>query len=64
MLKKLVKQTAIYGVSTIVVRMLNYLLVPFYTRIFLPEEYGVITELYAYMGFLLILLTYGLETGY
>ena len=63
-LKKLVKQTAIYGVSTIVVRMLNYLLVPFYTRIFLPEEYGVITELYAYMGFLLILLTYGLETGY
>jgi O-antigen/teichoic acid export membrane protein len=59
-----VKQTAIYGVSTIVGRLLNYLLVPFYTRIFVPSEYGVITELYAYVAFFLVLLTYGLETGY
>ncbi len=62
--KKLAGQTAVYGLSTIIGRLLNYLLVPFYTRIFLPEEYGVVTELYSYVAFLLILLTYGLETGY
>jgi len=62
--KKLLKDTAVYGLSTILGRLLNYLLVPFYTRIFLPEEYGVITELYAYVGFFLTLLTFGLETGY
>jgi O-antigen/teichoic acid export membrane protein len=43
---------------------MNYLLVPFYTRIFLEEEYGIITELYAYMAFLLVLLTYGMETSF
>ncbi len=62
--KKLLKDTAVYGLSTIVGRLLNYMLVPFYTRIFLPDEYGVITELYAYVGFFLTLLTFGLETGY
>ena len=46
-------------------RLLNYLLLtPFYTRIFEPAEYGVITELYAYVVFLLVILTYGMETGY
>ncbi len=57
----------IYGMGTIVPRMLNYaLLTPFYTRIFPVEsgEYGMVTELYAYMAILLILLTYGMETAF
>jgi O-antigen/teichoic acid export membrane protein len=63
-IKKLVSQTAIYGISTIVGRLLNYLLVPLYTRIFLPAEYGVVTELYAYAGFFTVLFTYGMETAF
>ena len=63
-LKNLAGQTAIYGLSSVVPRLLNYLLVPLYTRVFLPEEFGIVTEMYAYLAFLLILLTYGMETGY
>jgi O-antigen/teichoic acid export membrane protein len=63
-IKKLAGQTAIYGLSSIIGRLLNYLLVPLYTRIFIPEVYGIVTELYAYVSFLLILLTYGIETGF
>ena len=51
--------------GTIVPRVLNYLLLtPFYTRVFITGEYGVITELYAYVAFLMVLLTYGMETAY
>lgn len=63
-LKQLAGQTAIYGLSSIVGRLLNYLLVPLYTRYFIPSEYGVVTELYAYVAFLVILLTYGIETAF
>mgnify|MGYP001438525499 FL=1 len=63
-LKQLAGQTAIYGLSSIVGRLLNYLLVPLYTRYFIPAEYGVVTELYAYVAFLVIVLTYGLETAF
>ena len=63
-LKQLAGQTAIYGLSSIVGRLLNYLLVPLYTRYFIPAEYGVVTELYAYVAFLVIILTYGLETAF
>lgn len=63
-LKKLAGQTAVYGLGTIVPRLLNYLLVPFYTRIFVEDQYGIITELYAYMALLLVLLTYGMETAF
>ena len=62
--KKLLSQTAIYGLSSVIGRLLNYLLVPLYTRYFLPAEYGVVTELYAYVAFLVIVLTYGLETAF
>ena len=62
--KKLASQTAIYGLSSVVPRLLNYILVPLYTRVFLPEEYGIVTEMYAYLAVLLVLLTYGMETGY
>ena len=63
-LKQLLNQTAIYGLSSVIGRLLNYLLVPLYTRYFIPSEYGVVTELYAYVAFLVILLTYGLETAF
>ena len=63
-LKKLASQTAVYGLSSVVGRLLNYLLVPLYTRYFLPAEYGVVTELYAYVAFLVVLLTYGMETAF
>ena len=63
-LKKLASQTAIYGLSSVIGRLLNYLLVPLYTRYFLPAEYGVVTELYAYVAFLVIMLTYGFETAF
>jgi len=63
-LKKLAGQTAVYGLGTIVPRLLNYLLVPIYTRIFADDQYGIVTELYAYMAFLLVLLTYGMETSF
>lgn len=62
-LKKLASQTAIYGIPTIVGRLLNYLLVPLYTYNFSTDAFGVYTELYAYVSFLLIVLTYGLETA-
>ena len=63
-IKKLAGQTATYGVSTILGRLLNYLLVPLYTRVFHTGEYGVVTEIYAYISFLNIIFTYGLETAY
>lgn len=53
-----------YGLSSIVGRLLNYFLVPLYTRIFLPQEYGIVTELYAYASFLMIVLTFGMETTF
>ncbi len=63
-IKKLAGQTAIYGLSSIVGRLLNYLLVPIYVRVFTPTEYGVVAELYAYVGLLIVVLTYGMETGF
>ncbi len=64
MLEKLAKQTAIYGISTIIGRFLSYLLTPFYTRIFGVETYGIITDVYALIPFALVVLTLGMESGY
>lgn len=63
-LRKLASQSAIYGLSSVVPRLLNYFLVILHSRIFNESEYGIITELYAYVAVLLILLTFGLETGF
>lgn len=63
-IKQLLNQTAIYGVSSIVGRLLNYFLVPLYTYLFEKGEYGIVTEMYSYISFLLILFTYGMETAY
>jgi len=63
-LKQLAGQTAVYGLGTIVPRLLNYLLIPMYTRLLLTEEYGVVTELFAYIAFFFVLLLYGMETTF
>ena len=65
-LKSLVKDTAIYGLSSIIGRFLNYLLVPLYTIKMSVESggYGVITEVYSYVALLLVLLTFGMETTF
>ncbi len=64
-IKKLAGQSAIYGLSSIVGRFLNYLLVPLHTNIFTqPGQYGVVTELYAYISFMMIVYTYGTETSF
>lgn len=62
--KQLANQTAIYGLSSIVGRLLNYLLVPLYTRLLIPAEYGVVTHFYAFLTFLVVLYAYGMETAY
>lgn len=63
-IKKLAGQTVIYGLGTIVPRLLNYLLTPILTRAFLPAEYGINSELFAYISFLNIIFTYGMETTF
>jgi len=63
-LKKLAGETAIYGISSIVGRVLNYLLVPLYTTVFHSSQYGVITKLYAYAAFFNIIYSYGMETAF
>ena len=63
-LKALVKDTAIYGLSSIVGRFLNYLLVPLYTH-YMPKasgDYGVSTNMYAYTALIFVILTFGMET--
>ena len=64
-MKKLAQDTAIYGVSSILGKFLNWLLVPLYT-FFLESsaEYGQITNLYSWTALLLVILTYGMETGF
>ena len=64
--KTLAKDTAIYGLSSIIGRFLNYLLVPLYTQVFTAASggYGVVTNLYAYTALLLVILTYGMETTF
>ena len=65
-LKTLAKDTAIYGVSSIVGRFLNYLLVPLYTVKISAESggYGVVTNVYAYTALILVILTFGMETTF
>lgn len=63
-LKKLAGQTALYGLSSMIGRAINFLLVPVYTSLLLPAEYGIVTELYAYAAFFNILYLFGMETTY
>ena len=65
-MKSLAKDTAIYGLSSIVGRFLNYLLVPLYTNVISASTggYGIVTNLYAYVALILVLLTFGMETTF
>jgi len=63
-IKKLAGQTALYGLPSIIGRSLNYFLVPLYTYKLSTGAYGVVTEMYAYVAFLLVILMYGMETAF
>ena len=64
-MKSLAKDTAIYGLSSIIGKFLNYLLVPLYTyALARTSDYGIVTNIYAWTALLLVLLTYGMETGF
>ncbi|MDR2776045.1 MAG: oligosaccharide flippase family protein [Tannerella sp.] len=64
-MKRLAKETAIYGLSSIIGRLLNWMLVPMYTRVLENTgEYGVVTNIYGIIALLMVLLTYGMETGF
>jgi O-antigen/teichoic acid export membrane protein len=63
-IKQLTRDTAIYGISTMVGRFLNFLLVPLYTNLFLPKEYGIQSQVYVFISILNIILLFGMDTAY
>jgi O-antigen/teichoic acid export membrane protein len=63
-LKRLFADTAIYGISTILGRFLNFLLVPFYTNVLMPGEYGIVAYVYSLIAFVNVLYAYGMESAY
>ncbi len=63
-IKKLAGDTIWYGLSSIVGRVISYVLTPLYTAVFLPGEFGIVTEFFAYVAFLNIIYMYGMETAY
>jgi len=63
-IKKLFGQTLVYGLSSVLARILNFLLVPLYTVLFIPSEYAVVSEMYAYAAFFMVLGSFGMETTF
>ena len=63
-LKRLGTETAVYGISTILGRFLNFLLVPFYTNVLAPGEYGIVAYVYSLIAFINVFYSYGMETAY
>lgn len=63
-IKSLVKDTAVYGLSSMTSRFLNWLLTIAYSRKLLIAEFGQMTKLYAWIALLLVILTYGMETSF
>ncbi len=63
-LKELTKDTAIYGISTMIGRFLNFILVPFYTNIFAPGDYGIVMIVYSYIAILNIFFIYGMDAAF
>ena len=63
-IKQLTKDTAVYGISTMVGRFLNFLLVPIYTNLFRPFEYGIQSQVYVFISILNVILLFGMDTAY
>ncbi len=63
-LKELSKDTAVYGISTMIGRFLGFLLFPIYTNVFTPTEYGTFTSVYAYLAFLNVVYIYGMDAAF
>lgn len=63
-IKRLGTETAIYGTSTILGRFLNFLLVPFYTNVLIPGEYGIVAYIYSIIAFINVIYSYGMESAY
>ena len=63
-IKSLARDTAVYGLSSIVGRFLNWCLVPLYTITFSQADYGVVTLVYSVVAVAMLVLTYGMETGF
>ncbi|MDE3058916.1 MAG: polysaccharide biosynthesis C-terminal domain-containing protein [Bacteroidota bacterium] len=63
-IKRLGADTAIYGISTIVGRFLTFLLVPFYTNVLVPGEYGIVSYVYSLIAFVNVIYSYGIESAY
>jgi O-antigen/teichoic acid export membrane protein len=63
-IKTLAKETMVYGLSSIVGRFLNWCLVPLYVYVFPTQEYGIVSYLYSFMAVALVILNYGMETGF
>jgi O-antigen/teichoic acid export membrane protein len=63
-IKQLTTETAIYGISTILGRFLNFILIPFYTNVLKTASYGIVTNLFAYIAFFNVIYIYGLESAY
>ena len=63
-IKSLAKDTAVYGLSSIVGRFLNWCLVPLYVYLFPAAEYGIVSYLYSFTAVALVILNYGMETGF
>ncbi len=63
-LKELLSDTLVYGISSVLARFINYLLVPFYTDVFRPEQYGIVGLVYSGIMFLNVVFTFGMESAY
>ena len=63
-LKRFAGQTALYGLSTIIARLLNFVLTPIYTRVYQPAAYGIFTTMYAWASVLNAILAFGMETTF
>tara|TARA_B100001250_G_scaffold414231_1_gene451422 strand:- start:3430 stop:4905 length:1476 start_codon:yes stop_codon:yes gene_type:complete len=63
-IKQLFGQTLVYGFSSVLARVLNFLLVPLYTILFIPSEYAIVSEMYAYAAFIMVLGSCGMETAF
>ena len=63
-IKRLFGQTVVYGFSSVLARVLNFLLVPLYTILFIPSEYAIVSEMYAYAALLMVFGSFGMETTF